>query len=71
MSAPTASRPKDRERLWLHDMLLERGDGAAIDLEADKGRLEAAFLMVMRGQAENDGYNALTLAGGMAGATSR
>ncbi len=41
--------PKDRERLWLHDMLLERGDGAAIDLEADKARLEAAFLMVMRG----------------------
>ena len=57
--------PKDRERLWLHDMLLERGDGAAIDLEAEKARLEAAFLMVMHGAAENDGYNALTLAGGM------
>src|SRR5581483_1136957 len=50
-----------RERLWLHDMLLERADGAAIDLDGDKARLEAAFLMVMRGQAENDGYNALTL----------
>ena len=30
-----------------------------------KARLEAAFLMVMRGAAENDGYNALTLAGGL------
>src|SRR5581483_12064770 len=57
--------PKERERLWLHDMLLERADGAAIDLDGDKARLEAAFLMVMRGQAENDGYNALTLAGGL------
>jgi glutamate dehydrogenase len=54
------------QKLWLHDMRLERKDGGAIDLEADKLRLEAAFLMVMQGGAENDGYNALTLAGGIA-----
>ena len=46
-------------------MLLERRDGGMIDLDAGKARLEAAFLMVMRGAAENDGYNALTLAGGL------
>jgi glutamate dehydrogenase len=57
--------PQDRPRLWLHDMLLERKDGGAIDLTEAKARLEAAFLMVMRGQAENDGYNALTLAGAL------
>ena len=51
--------------VWLHDMLLERRDGGMIDLDAGKARLEAAFLMVMRGQAENDGYNALTLAGNL------
>ncbi len=51
--------------IWFHDMLLERRDGAAIELDAGKARLEAAFLMVMRGLAENDGYNALTLAGGL------
>jgi glutamate dehydrogenase len=51
--------------VWFHDMLLERRDGAAIDLDSGKARLEAAFLMVMRGLAENDGYNALTLAGGL------
>ena len=45
--------------IWLHDMLLERADGAAFDLEVLKGRLEAAFMAVMRGRAENDGYNAL------------
>ncbi len=50
---------------WFHDMLLERADGGAIELDAGKARLEAAFLMVMRGQAENDGYNALTLSGGL------
>ena len=51
--------------VWFHDMLLERRDGTAIDLDSGKARLEAAFLMVMRGLAENDGYNALTLAGGL------
>lgn len=51
---------------WFHDMLLERRDGGAIELEQGKARLEAAFLMVMRGAAENDGYNALTLSGGLA-----
>ena len=52
--------------VWFHDMLMERSDGGTIDLDAGKARLEAAFLMVMRGAAENDGYNALTLAGGLA-----
>jgi len=51
--------------VWFHDMLLEDREGGMIDLGAGKARLEAAFLMVMRGLAENDGYNALTLTGGM------
>ncbi len=58
--------PGDSRDIWFHDMLLERHDGAAIDLDTGKVRLEAAFLMVMRGSAENDGYNALTLLGGLA-----
>ncbi|MGC1973978.1 MAG: NAD-glutamate dehydrogenase [Pseudolabrys sp.] len=58
--------PQGGTGVWLHDMLLERADGGAIDLDSGKGRLEAAFLMVMRGIAENDGYNALTLQGGLA-----
>src|SRR4051812_4780254 len=53
--------------VWLHDMLLERADGTEIDLEALKGRLEAAFMAVMRGRAENDGYNALVLTAGLQG----
>lgn len=61
--APKADGARE---IWFHDMLLERCDGGAIDLGAAKAQLEAAFLMVMRGAAENDGYNALTLAGGLA-----
>jgi glutamate dehydrogenase len=52
----------DKADVWFHDMLLERADGGAVDLDANKRALEAAFLMVMRGGAENDGYNALVLA---------
>ncbi|HZD19954.1 MAG TPA: NAD-glutamate dehydrogenase domain-containing protein, partial [Burkholderiales bacterium] len=51
--------------VWFHDMVLERADGRAVDLDANKRRLEAAFLVVMRGGAENDGYNALVLAAGL------
>src|SRR6185312_12119504 len=58
-------QPEGRDGAWFHDMLLERRDGGAIELDAGKARLEAAFLMIMRGQAENDGYNALTLIGGL------
>jgi glutamate dehydrogenase len=58
--------PQGGAGVWFHDMLLERSDGGAIELDSGKARLEAAFLMVMRGAAENDGYNALTLASGLA-----
>jgi glutamate dehydrogenase len=56
----------ERHEVWFHDMLLERSDGGMIELDQAKARLEAAFLTVMRGGAENDGYNALTLTGGLA-----
>ena len=55
----------DQPRVWLHDILLERADGQAIDLAALEQPLEACFLVVMRGRAENDGYNALVLQAGV------
>jgi glutamate dehydrogenase len=57
---------ENAREIWFNDMLLERSDGGMIDLDAGKAKLEATFLMVMRGAAENDGYNALTLHGGLA-----
>jgi glutamate dehydrogenase len=56
--------PGDAE-VWLHDMMLERADGQAFELDAAKPRLEATFMTVMRGRAENDGYNALVLTAGL------
>ena len=50
---------------WLHDMVLERADGKAAGARAMKTALESCFIMVMRGLAENDGYNALVMAGGL------
>jgi glutamate dehydrogenase len=50
---------------WLHDMLLEERDGGDIDLDRLKSALETAFLMVMSGGAENDGFNALVLLAGL------
>ena len=52
--------------VWFHDMMLERADGGAVDLDETQQRLEACFIVVMRGVAENDGYNALVLAAGLA-----
>lgn len=57
--------PANGEKLWFHDMLLTREGNGGIDLQSGKARLEAAFLHVMRGLAENDGFNALTLVGGL------
>ncbi|MGE3869349.1 MAG: NAD-glutamate dehydrogenase domain-containing protein, partial [Pseudorhodoplanes sp.] len=51
--------------VWLHDMMLERADGGAVDLRRLKQTLESCFLVVMRGVAENDGYNALVLGAGL------
>ena len=48
--------------LWMHDMELERADGKAVELKHIQDNLEACFLAVWNGQAENDGYNRLTMA---------
>ncbi len=51
--------------VWMHDMSLESADGAPVDIDGLQTALEACFLMVMRGIAENDGYNALVLKAGL------
>ena len=51
--------------IWFHDMLLERDDGAAVELGAFAERLEGCFRAVLAGEAENDGFNALVLAAGL------
>jgi glutamate dehydrogenase len=58
--------PEGHAPVWFHDMLLTRADREAVALSGMKAELEAAFVAVMRGAAENDGYFALTLHAGMA-----
>jgi glutamate dehydrogenase len=48
----------------LHDMVLERVDGGAVELKDHAGRLEACFLAVFRGEADNDGFNRLVVSAG-------
>ena len=55
----------DAPDFWLHDMMLRPAAAATVDIEALKSKLAAGFLMVMRGGAENDGYNALILGAGL------
>lgn len=48
----------------LHDMALETSDGAPIELEKLDRRMEACFLAVCRGEAENDAFNRLVITAG-------
>jgi glutamate dehydrogenase len=48
----------------LHDMLLETADGSPIDLGIHAGRLEACFLAVFHGAADNDNFNRLIVSAG-------
>jgi glutamate dehydrogenase len=58
-------RPRDGAEVWFHDMTLESALNQAFELAALKEPIEACFLAVMAGHAENDGYNALVLAAGL------
>ncbi|MDP4023132.1 NAD-glutamate dehydrogenase [Methylobacterium sp. NEAU 140] len=55
----------EADRVWLHDMLLERATGAPIDLAGTAAPLEAAMLAIADGLAESDGYNRLVLEAGL------
>ncbi|SDB25695.1 NAD-glutamate dehydrogenase [Bauldia litoralis] len=55
----------DRPRIFVHEMALERADGKPVDLETAAEPLIACFMAVWYGLAENDGYNALVVNGGL------
>jgi glutamate dehydrogenase len=57
--------PTDAADIWLHDMVLQSALEQPFTLGEVKDKLEACFLAVMDGHAENDGYNALVLAAGL------
>ncbi len=55
----------DALEFWLHDMVLRHPVSELVDIQTLRSKLAAGFLMVMRGVAENDGYNALILRAGL------
>ena len=60
-----AGRPREA-RVFIHDMTLERANGAGVTLTKDLDeRLEALLIAVLNGDAESDGYNALALEAGL------
>jgi len=54
-----------KDRVWLHDMTLERAAGGAIDIDEIQSLIEAALLALFRGLAESDGFNRLVLEAGL------
>jgi glutamate dehydrogenase len=56
--------PEGRRTVTLHDMVLETADGAPIDLAVHDERLEACFLRVFAGEADNDNFNRLVVSAG-------
>jgi len=58
-------RPGARPVTFVHDMDLEVADGRSFDLEATAPLAIAAFMAVWYGEAESDGYNALTVNAGL------
>ena len=58
-------RPEGRPTVFVHDMDLERADGLAFELEGIAPLALAGFMAVWYGDAESDGYNALTVNAGL------
>ena len=53
------------QTFWMHDMDLEQSDGKDVAIDQVGDLLERCFLAIWNGQAENDGYNALTMTVGL------
>jgi glutamate dehydrogenase len=55
------ARSAETERVWLHDMMLERASGLPIDIERLGPDIEVALMALFRGLAESDRFNTLVL----------
>lgn len=53
------------DRVWLHDMTLERASGGPIEIAEIQDLIEAALLALFRGLAESDAFNRLVLEAGL------
>lgn len=58
--------PEGGAATWLHDMVVDRAAGGAIDFDALKPEIEALTAAIFRDDVESDSFNALTLEAGIA-----
>jgi glutamate dehydrogenase len=56
----------EAERVWMHDMTLERAAGGDIDIETAEPAVEAALMAQFRGLTESDRFDALVMEAGLA-----
>ena len=61
----TPAGAPEAEWVWLHDMTLERQDGAAIDIAAAHDPIERTLLALFAGLTDSDGFNRLVLEAGL------
>jgi len=57
--------PRDGVERYIHDMVLETGDGAGLDVGARGAAIEAGLMAVWTGAAESDQVNALVTRAGL------
>ncbi|WP_112661840.1 NAD-glutamate dehydrogenase [Microvirga flavescens] len=57
--------PNGADRIWLHDMTLERASGGPIVIAEISDLIEAALLALFRDLAESDAFNRLVLEAGL------
>jgi glutamate dehydrogenase len=58
--------PGWRQDAVILDFVMERADGIAVKIDEIRGPLEDALHAVLRGDAENDGFNRLVMSAGLA-----
>jgi len=62
---PYEITPRGGRRAWIYDFGLEYAADGELDVDVVRERFHEAFARVARGEAENDGFNALVLAAGL------
>jgi glutamate dehydrogenase len=60
---PYEIKPSDRQPVWIYDFGLQHEEGAEFQADQVRETFQDAFARVWRGEAENDGFNRLVLAG--------
>ncbi|UUY06923.1 NAD-glutamate dehydrogenase [Pseudomonas sp. J452] len=62
---PYKLRRADGREFWIHDFAFTSAEGTAVDIQQLNDTLQDAFVQIVGGAAENDGFNRLVLTASM------